>query len=178
MNINKIIFYIKIFYNYKIMESKEINNINESFSASDSKEKKKKSKDFNISYILIKIDDNLLKKKYPKVLKVIKKIEKENKEILLKKENLKYFIYLFEIKVICLCRIIELKISDSFLIRKNSLILNAKADNIKLLEKSFEKLKKILEETMEKLKIYMSYKDVITDNMKEHIILTYDLENF
>ncbi len=155
------------------MESKEINNINESFSASDSKEKKKKSKDFNISYILIKIDDNLLKKKYPKVLKVIKKIEKENKEILLKKENLKYFIYLFEIKVICLCRIIELKISDSFLIRKNSLILNAKADNIKLLEKSFEKLKKILEETMEKLKIYMSYKDVITDNMKEHIILTY-----
>ena len=173
MNINKIIFYIKIFYNYKIMESKEINNINESFSASDSKEKKKKSKDFNISYILIKIDDNLLKKKYPKVLKVIKKIEKENKEILLKKENLKYFIYLFEIKVICLCRIIELKISDSFLIRKNSLILNAKSDNIKLLEKSFEKLKKILEETMEKLKIYMSYKDVITDNMKEHIILTY-----
>ena len=152
---------------------KKTDNIN-NFSFTDSEEsKKEKTHEFNISYILIKIDDNLSKKKYSKILKIIKKIEKESKEILLKKENVKYFVYLFEIKIICMCRVIESKISESYIVRKNSLIFNSKAEDLKTIEKNFQKLKKILDEGMSKLKIYMSYKDIITESMKEHIILSY-----
>ena len=156
------------------MLSNEINNINSySFSDSENIKKEKHEQEFNISYILIKIDDNLSKKKYAKIVKEIAKIEKENKEILSQKENVKYFVYLFEIKILCLCYVIEGKISDFYIYRKNSLVFNSNLENMKLLEKTFNKLKKILEEDMTKLRKYINDKSIITDNMKEHIILSY-----
>ena len=128
---------------------------------------------FNFSYILIKIDDYIAKKKYSKIVKEITKIEKENKEILFKKYNIKFYVNLFEIKILSLCHLIEGKISDLYTYQKNTLVFNSKLENMISLEKSFEKLKKILEEGMSKLKIYMNEKSVITENMKEHIILSY-----
>ena len=156
------------------MLSKDINNkTSYSFSDSENIKKEKIEEEFNISYILIKIDDNLAKKKYAKIVKEIIKIEKDNYEILSKKENVKYFIYLFEIKILCLCNAIEGKISDFYFYRKNALIFNSNLENMKSLEKNFNKLKKILEEDMIKLKNYINDKSIITDNMKEHIILSY-----
>ena len=142
-------------------------------SSSDSENIIKETEKFNISYILIKIDDNLCKRKYLKIVKEIMKIEKENTQILSQKNNIKYFVYLFEIKILCLCRVIEGKFSELCIYRKNSLIFNYKSDNMKSLEKLFDKLKKILEEDIVKLKEYISDKSILTDNMKEHIILSY-----
>ena len=153
------------------MALKEINNY--SYSDSEESNSKKESQEFNISYIFIKIDDHLSKKKYLKIVKEILKIEKENKSILSKKENIKYFVYLFEIKILCLCKVIEGKIADSYIYRKNAIIFNSKAEQMKNLEKYLDKLKKILEEDMLKLKNYMKNKNLITENMKEHIILSY-----
>ena len=81
--------------------------------------------------------------------------------------------HLFEIKILSLCHLIEGKISDLYIYQKNTLVFNSKLENMISLEKSFEKLKKILEEGMSKLKIYMNEKSIITENMKEHIILSY-----
>ena len=44
---------------------------------------------------------------------------------------------------------------------------------MKNIEKYLDKLKKILEEDMLKLKLYMKNKNIISENMKEHIILSY-----
>ena len=128
---------------------------------------------FNFSYILIKIDDYIAKKKYSKIVKEITKIEKESKEILQKKNYIKYYVHLFEIKILSLCHLIEGKISDLYTYQKNALVFNSKMESMISLEKSFEKLKKILEEGMSKLKIYLNEKSVITESMKEHIILSY-----
>ena len=156
------------------MESNKANSINKDDSINfDNDSNDKKEHEFNLSYILIKIDDNLVKKKYSKIVKEIIKIEKDNKKILSKRENIKSYIYLFEIKIICLCHFIEGKMSEFYIYKKNSLVFNPKSENMASLEKSFEKLKKILEEDMEKLKKYISDKSIITDNMKEHILLSY-----
>lgn len=152
------------------MESKEINSY---YSESDENKKEKESHEFNINYILLKIDDILAKKKYSKIVIEILKIERLNKEILYKNENIKYCIYLLEIKILCLCKVIEGKISDAYIYRKNSLVFNSKLDIMKSLEKNFDKLKKILEEDMIKFQKYINDKNIITDNMKEHIILSY-----
>ena len=157
------------------MESNVIKEINDD-NNSDSEEHKEESneeQDFNISYILIKIDDNLSKKKYSKIVKEIIKVEKDNEETLSKKENVKYFVYLFEIKILCLCRAIEVKLSEFYLYKKNTLSFNSKLESNKPLEKYFDKLKKILEEDMIKIKMYLTDKSLISDNMKEHIILSY-----
>jgi len=145
------------------------NNINDPENNSEEKDMAQ----FNFSYILIKIDDYIAKKKYSKIVKEITKIEKENKEILFKKYNIKFYVILFEIKILSLCHLIEGKISDLYTYQKNTLVFNSKLENMISLEKSFAKLKKILEEGMSKLKIYMNEKSVITENMKEHIILSY-----
>ena len=150
---------------------KEINDYNISDSEDNIEQNEKK--DFNISYILIKIDDNLSKKKYSKIVKEITKIEKDNKEALSKNENVKYFVYLFEIKILCLCRLIEGKMSEYYIYKKNNIFFNSSLENSKSLEKNFDKLKKILEEDMTKFKTYMYDKSLITDSMKEHIILSY-----
>ena len=152
-----------------ISESKEY-YINDSEEESEEKEKE----DFNISYILIKIDDHLSKKKYSKIVKEIAKIERENNETISRRENFKYFIYLFEIKILCLCKLIEGKISEFYIFKKNSLFFNSKSESNKIsLEKNFDRLKKCLEEDMYKIKLYINDKSIITDNMKEHIILSY-----
>ena len=74
------------------MALKEINN--DSYSDSEESKSKKESQEFNISYIFIKIDDHLSKKKYLKIVKEILKIEKENKSVLSKQENIKYFFFI------------------------------------------------------------------------------------
>ena len=53
------------------------------------------------------------------------------------------------------------------------MVFNSKLDIMKSLEKNFDKLKKILEEDMIKFKKFIDDKNIITDNMKEHIILSY-----
>lgn len=157
------------------MESnEEKNNSNDNDNINlENNDKEKDMTEFNFSYILIKLDDYISKKKYSKIVKEITKIEKENKEILLKKRNIKYYVHLFEIKILSLCHLIEGKISELYTYQKNTLVFNSKMDNMISLEKSFEKLKQILEEGMSKLKIYMNEKSVITESMKEHIILSY-----
>lgn len=152
-------------------EKNKANNNNSNDPENNSEEKD--IAQFNFSYILIKIDDYIAKKKYSKIVKEITKIEKENKEILFKRYNIKFYVNLFEIKILSLCHLIEGKISDLYTYQKNTLVFNSKLENMISLEKSFEKLKKILEEGMSKLKIYMNEKSVITENMKEHIILSY-----
>ena len=70
------------------MESKEEKN-NTNNNNSKEPENNTEEKDmaqFNFSYILIKLDDYIAKKKYSKIVKEITKIEKENKEILQKKK--------------------------------------------------------------------------------------------
>ena len=133
----------------------------------------KKETEFNISYILIKIDDNIIKKKYLKIVKEIIKIEKDNKDILSIKENIKYYVYLFEIKILCLCRFIDGKISEFFKYKKSSLVFGSTLENMKSLEKALSKMENILKEDMSKLKKYINDKSIISENMKEHIILSY-----
>ena len=156
------------------MESnEEKNKTNNNNSDPENNNEEKDMARFNFSYILIKLDDYIAKKKYSKIVKEITKIEKESKEILFKKNNIKYYVHLFEIKILSLCHLIEGKISDLYTYQKNTLVFNSKMENMISLEKSFEKLKKILEEGMSKLKIYINEKSVIMENMKEHIILSY-----
>ena len=125
------------------MESNKTNSINKDDNINfDNNSNDKIEHEFNLSYILIKIDDNLVKKKYSKIVKEIIKIEKDNKKILSKRENIKSYIYLFEIKIICLCHFIEGKMSEFYTYKKNSLIFNPKSGNMDSLEKSFQKLKK------------------------------------
>ena len=155
-------------------------NINVNKDNKDETEKKKENNDsnsedddFNLEYILIKIDDYLLNKKYAKIVKELEIIEKDCESILLKTENIKYFIYIFEIKILSLCHLIDNKLSEYYTFQKNTFVFSGKKENLNDLEKNFLKLKKTLEKNMQKLKKYLNNNAMITENMKEHILLSY-----
>ena len=154
--------------NIKKDEFENIKEDNEEIIESNSEDE-----ELNMEYLLIKIDDDLINKKYAKIVKELETVEKENELILLKVENIKYYIYIFEIKILCLYHLIDNKLLEYYTFQKNTLVFSGKKENLHDLEKNFLKLKKTLEKNIPTLKKYLNNKSVITEHMKEHILLSY-----